>query len=795
MARSATTPRGHGPVLLLWALIVGTPAVPAWAAPPAHCFEPLEQAAKQARPQRVSSVLLTTPTRLAEGCELALSADGPWSSLAVAEPQRFAELALALTRHQGVTLSELPARLYARRAADPGKPAAKALETLELAACSPHLLEPGQGFEVRIPFGSRRILVRRSANAGSCGAAALELAAVAVPPQGPEPALLAEGPWPVRLPRGEPELSLDPGAWALYALGAEGSVGVRLGRVDSHSSGTPLQSFLAAQRAGAAAAMAEPWLRASWAIGRLRLEPMSEAQQESEAWTELRAAAAAGQLWVGRVPADASSPGELISPLLVDRGGRALALPSSEIEARMRARYGEAAASMVPSLDDWTGALEGLSLCLAATYDGSALARVGGPLPADAHCATLAGLVAPLARRGGPALPSGRVCLRRKLSVMTASGVETEGTGEETCQRLPTGAPGETREPPLLAALGDELLHSGTGSANLFLCTQNACRPLPATEQWIALEDAGLIELRHAPSLAEASNPDGLTLLRLGVIDPGTEWHPVGLLRAREALPDNRWMALDHDEDAVFTYVRGRQQLDFRLSTAPELAAVWNADPTARTQLAATLPRLERVRGALPGPRPSALVTLVTTDPACPGATAQELWSATDRVEPDALPVGRRFHVLLAEYQSPEAPLRCVARASFVVMEHLQLRAADRLRVGLLGDARAVVFLTAPAALGVMLPAVYLRWAWVAGLGLDVSGSLTAAVSFDQGALSRAGLGLSTAVFWGPEAFAPRLLEVGAMLHAATGTHPDAPIGSVYVGLNLSTLVDLAGGR
>ena len=164
-------------------------------------------------------------------------------------------------------------------------------------------------------------------------------------------------------------------------------------------------------------------------------------------------------------------------------------------------------------------------------------------------------------------------------------------------------------------------------------------------------------------------------------------------------------------------------------------------------------------------------------------------------MDADRLLVDERFHVHLAQYHGDELPYRCIARAGFRVTEGLTTRATSKVRAGLLGDTRLVIFMNRPAAVGVMLPLAQARWRWVHGLGLDGALSLTAGAAFDDASITRAGVGFSTSIYWGPDPIAPRLLSIGVMLHAATGTHENKPTVSMFAGINLSTLLDAAGGR
>jgi hypothetical protein len=62
--------------------------------------------------------------------------------------------------------------------------------------------------------------------------------------------------------------------------------------------------------------------------------------------------------------------------------------------------------------------------------------------------------------------------------------------------------------------------------------------------------------------------------------------------------------------------------------------------------------------------------------------------------------------------------------------------------------------------------------------------------------LSRLGAALMATLEFGIPEILPRLLSFGAMVHGAAETHSvENPVASLFIGLNLSSLVDLAGGR
>jgi hypothetical protein len=304
------------------------------------------------------------------------------------------------------------------------------------------------------------------------------------------------------------------------------------------------------------------------------------------------------------------------------------------------------------------------------------------------------------------------------------------------------------------------------------------------------------VEIRRGGSTEQALASQGLTLLRLGVIDLGTAWHPVGLFTPddEETPPANRWTALERDEPEVFTYLRRRHRLDFELESSPALTAAWNARTDLPSHMGQKVPVVGGVKGTFQGIRPATYVALVTLTAECPQDTAAE-FREKPRVDPEKLLVDQRFYVHLAQYQGEDKSFQCVARAGFRVAHRHSLALVPQIRAGLFGDTQLVVFITNKAAMGVTLPLAYAYWRLVYGIGVDASVSLTTAGTFNKRELSRTGLGISAAAVWGPEQDLPRLVSVGGMLHLATGTADKQPLGSIFIACNLSTLWDAAGGR
>jgi hypothetical protein len=767
------------------------------AGPPRACFDLPDAGDRSGRGRQSSSRPVTLADRIVADarCQYALDASGPWIDEAVKPGEEETDFATLVQKLAGPDAGAIarPSAVFARArrsgAAIPGEK----LQSVFLAGCTDYLLGSGQGFALSVPVQSQQAVIERvPEQQSSCGASGLSLHFVAM--EGSEALdTVSEGPWQSTLAPDVASIALKPGSWAVYAARAGAAAGLLIGRVQAGSSLTPLREALRALSAGEH--KPEPWMRATWAGGAYRLEPVTVAMRESDRWAELRTAAAAYALWLATGSREPGGDPVPFDRLLLGEGGDAIALPATPVAQHMLERYGPAGKYLVPDFDDWQSMEQSFQLCLAPRYQKQTSPGGERRLPEGSVCVSLASVSEPLSLRAGPAV-AGQVCVSRQTSLMTAEGLKAGEGKDDICAHLPTGAMSEARPDFILASRGDALRFSGSGADRLFVCTDNRCKRMPAEGESLALDRPGLVEIRLGEEAEQARSLQGLTLLRLGVIDPATEWHPVGLYRASGPPPDNRWTVLEHDEKEVFTYVRGRHRLDFHLSTSPTLAATYNKRADLAARMTQQIPVVGRVSGSFPGARPPVLVALATRSESCPQKNASAV-RASEVVDPDRLLVDQTFHVHLAQYQGEDKPYRCISRAGFRVADAQSLPLTGSIRAGLLGDTQLVVFLPRDPALGVALPIGYVYWRLLYGFGLDGSLSLTAASTFDNAYLSRAGLGLSVAINWGPQPYAPRLLSAGVMLHLATGsdTGDDLPWNSIYGAVNLSTLVDLAGGR
>ena len=289
---------------------------------------------------------------------------------------------------------------------------------------------------------------------------------------------------------------------------------------------------------------------------------------------------------------------------------------------------------------------------------------------------------------------------------------------------------------------------------------------------------------------------------RVVVLDPARDWAPVGVRRqldggVGDALP--AWRGARIADPVSFGFVRGEDALRFSVASPGGAAAAWNAAVGRRaTVLSEQAPVIGFETGTYGEAGPSALAVAVTSSAACPLDASGEV-SRAAMLGPPASFVNDQLvysHLMLRNGEAS----RCLSRAAFRVRSsrvvwHHALNSRFRLQSRLLGDPRIGVFIGTPdpIAVGALLPVVELGLRMPHGFSASASVPITTAVAFD-GHASRVGPALLLDVAWGLENRAPDLISVGAMVHAPW-PHPDEPFFSVFAGLNLGALYDLAGGR
>ncbi|HHH29009.1 MAG TPA: hypothetical protein ENK57_11795 [Polyangiaceae bacterium] len=733
--------------------------------------------------------------QLSTSCEYALTTNGPF-----AEPGDLAGRAvdfLELHQHltqSGQTAAGDPRVIYART----GR-AAAARQTLMLRYCAHYLLEEQLGFRVIPAAGSGGLRVER-VRPPQCDAERLELRVV----QGVSGTQL-HGVTPTHtLPTGTASLMLPQGDWSIYAARPGSAVGLRVGVFRTQRVVTPLQNYL--RSAGSGQPGTPPLLAARWPANGpgMLLGPTEEALSRDLLWPEMRTAADAGVLWLAR-----RGEGErpvVIGVLQLESGEPAqVRLPDTAVSDTMRAIYDEAGRVLAPTDQDWRAVFQDLSVCLAPSYHEPHAVTIGGLVPDGSPCASI-GQMSVLSQVAGAA-PGGaaRVCLRHGVQRMTTEGARQELAEQPDCLALPE--PGSNAPTPFrVAVAGDRMTLEGQG-----LCVLVDGSPLePVEGEGDYVLRAGLLEVRQGGGTGCAS-PQSIARLRLPVFDPEHEWHPVGLYAGAS---DDRmsceagvcpWAALLHDETDVYAYIESRQELEFRLSTTSNVAAVMSGLGGGSRQLTQDVTLLSGLSGAIEGASAPALVSYLSRDDACPTATVEEL-SQQVPVDPDSLLADATFNLFLLAVDTPDRPPVCLAHARFRARPSRAFVAETvgdvlGLELGLLGDTQAVFFANDPVAMGLMLPVAWFRLTpGIRFISLEIALNVVMAAAFPSGPVgaevSRLGGSLSWGISFGIPEYLPRILTVGGMLHAAAETSSiQDPIVSFYVGLNLATLVDLAGGR
>jgi hypothetical protein len=536
------------------------------------------------------------------------------------------------------------------------------------------------------------------------------------------------------------------------------------------------------------------------------LRPTDHALGRELLWPELTTAADAGLLWLARTGQGAPI---VVGTVQLEAGDpAAVRLPDSVVRDAMRERYGEAGDSIVPTPGDWRAIFARMAMCLTPSYHDPRSAAVGAAVPDANVCASLGGLAMfAQAEAGTAGTAAARLCLRHGMQVITADGVEQE-LGEPDCMPLPaSGSDGVS--PHRVAIAGDRITVEGEG-----LCTLVDGALLGATEEGghEYVLRAGLLEIRQGGGPNCASR-QALARLRMPVVDPQRDWHPIGLYTGagedamrcgEEGMGVCPWRALAHDERRVFAYVKPRHELVFGLSTTLTVAAAINADPERPVQITQDVPLMSGTSASFGGGRDAAFVAWASRDDRCPSDTPFSELRSQVPLDPDALLVDDTFHVFLLGVASADEPAQCLARASFRVRSSRALVAATvgdflGMELGLLGDTQAVFFANDPVALGLALPVAWFRMTpGIRFVSLEIALNLVMAASFDPAELSRLGGSLSFAINLGIPEILPRLISIGGMLVAAPNTSAvlsEQPIMNFFVGLNLASLIELAGGR
>lgn len=783
-------------------------------APPAAAVEPMTCFQRFAQPSSLASatarattmpVTLATTFHVSPACVYGLAPDAARMTAVPEREMDFAELVEQLAPGGSAAHT-----VYARPRAGGG------VESIFRESCTDVLFSDGLAFDARVDTSTRLLHVwRRDASElparggalSDCGAARVVLRFVPLDGDAPPPSL-------ARVPESaERDLGTDrrevilgaPGRFAVYAsrpsVPGNPRPAVLVGRLSLDSPLTALRRAMST-----AAREDQPWFRPDWRGDRMVFARGPGVDDEA-LWHEVVLASSSDQLWLTDAPA---SPTDLHprvhGPLQVTAARDGFVLPAGMVERAMRDRYGRAGAVMAPTLREWETLRRGLQVCVAERYARARVDATPARLPADTRCARLTSVSSAVALPGADPAHPRQLCLRRSQWRITARGMARERALPEQCMAFP-GDPPATLP---LASVGDRAALVGDG-AGLSLCIENHCRAVPSDEgnSGLRLWRAGLAELRRASAPEGATSRETVTLARFVVIDPLTDFHPAGLVsgapipqsqrepedeaeRADELRP-GPWQTVLHDEPEVFAYVRRRSAMRFFVTATPSAAGIWNA-ADRETVLTSQLPVVGGVQRADVSPPPSGLVVLLSRDATCPTEPSAG-FRARAPADPDGRLIDQTVHAFLARDLGSAAPFECIAHAAFRVREARAIAPTSWLHLGLLGDAQAAFFLAEPFSFGVIYPLGFANARLPLGFNVEGAVSLTAAVNFSDGELSRAGAGVSLALGWGPLGLAPRLISVGAMLHLATGSANDNPWVSPYVSLNVATLIDAIGGR
>lgn len=602
-----------------------------------------------------------------------------------------------------------------------------------------------------------------------------------------------------------------PGAWSVYARRRGSTAALRVDRVRFGDARTALQQRFAAPGE-------QPWFRADWSHGALRLSPAGAGFTADDlAWSELASAAATQAVFFAGPDATDGADGAAVHPLPLDVDGASAQVPGDVVRDAMRARYGTVGSSLVPAASDWRRVLGALRVCHRGRYEPSPVrsARVTPAQVAAMHCLPLAQITAaPAAEAIAP------LTIERHLDLLQRrDGVTVAQSPDATPEPLALERESSVR----FVTPGDVLRAPATLPAGrvLSLCPASSDRgdreavTLAAGATHTFSESSeGLWQVVLRPAGEPRCTAQDLALARVAVVVPRTSWIPAGL-QAHGAMDlHDPWKGLETAGDDTFAFQSRTGVPEFRFAAPNDVAAAingWQPDAQGETveaapRIARTIPVRLRAEPAITSPAASALVVLLSDDEACP-ASADAL-----RSNLRGLPSEATLHAFLAVEHPDGSPRRftCLARARLRVTPPLVHRGSDagpffvrwgvpgsislRAHFEVVGECNRADCLS----LGVAMPLIYARISprahgasWV---GMEFSVPVVLAASPGDGRALHTGLGLDVSFTLGPHAL-PRLVSLGVMMQPAVlAVHPAASNASVnvapYLGVNLSSIFD-----
>ncbi len=628
--------------------------------------------------------------------------------------------------------------------------------------CTDYLLQAGGAFSVAPAATPGALDVRR--RAASCGAASVALQFTCRNSREGLTAQLAPGADTVSLP-------VCQAGWDVQASAA-GQPPYALGRV-APGGETPLQAAMRAENT--------TLLRPSWDGERgFRFVPAGD----DDVWAELRTALAAGAVRVvrkrgatPRTACDDETAEEI--PLVVTAGG--VAFDEGWLAGRMNEQYGENGTRFAPTLG-WLQALANEShLCMNASYGARGGASQGGAEPqrgAQTHIGRSFPEVAAVASIG-ERFATAEVCLTHRRVDVTPSGQvpRTDRDHDVECAPAP--------ETPLFVGLTGSSLRIPDGTV---ICSgRETVEAGPLTR--------GFYDVRVATQGACAA-PATVSLGRVGIVDAGVDWIPRGVQRhsnGADAGDIPGWQGVQVDDPNTFARSRRNDALTFELATPEGFAAAWNHPSTgAPTLLSRATPYVGASAGPGHSPLP-AMYTMITADPECPLSGEPTLRGAGESGPDEVVHV----HLISDDGRGK----RCLARAAFKswdprVVGNVGNSDRRQLRIGFLGHASLGVFFSkpSPAAIGIALPIFYTDLHLNAGFVFELSVPVTASIAWEDGRASRVSPALMASMSWGWPEIAPRLITAGFAIHVPW-PHPDDEVYSFFVGVDITSLIELLGGR
>jgi hypothetical protein len=578
---------------------------------------------------------------------------------------------------------------------------------------------------------------------------------------------------------GETRVDERHGSLVRVASGSEVTIGaandgpalrLRLGTLSAELRRTPLQERFRLLGQGGGEGARPLWtVRAADGLWGLAVHP----DLPSDVREELRVAADARLV---SLSVDGQDRGDVTFAGQAPSMGR---VPDRLFADALAARFGERGAALAPTASEAREALGRAKVCLPSRYDARAARTCVD------FIATISSDLAELRRDS----IERTLWLERTLWRITARG--PEAVMRAGVERARVGGVDDPSVLPWVVSVGDRVGVEGD-ARGLFVCDEQGCEGMGGRGS-VALARAGLHELREAPSLEAARTASARTVGRWVVVDPWAGWIPVGLWPGPEvgSIP---WARVARDDERTFAFERRVHALVARVAVSARSVAVWSrgrAEGVTTSVLSGDVGVIASDARGAAAPSGSALVLVLSRDEPCPDGSARAVRERAV-TEPESLPPGSVFHVLLAQDRGGDRPLACLATARMRVRPRRAIAAAGSTVFGALGDPR-VAWLTPwdhGGAIAVMVPAMYLRT--TAGPWFATELALVGSAGFAPGRGAADALG--AAILLDARA---GVVTAGVAMFAPRWSSDRAPQFNVspFLSLDVGALYEMAGGR